>query len=428
MDISLIEQSLIGALIDRPETFDKIAGIVKADDFTDVNNRKIFTAIEHLYRDEKPYDLISLCSELHNRQILSDIGGRAYLTNCIQGYGTESSAPFWARRIAETGTRNKAKGLTAQLLSELSNGNRDNIQDKLAEYITRFAELQARTTGTELLTLPEIYHDTAKELEDLSSGKMKGVLTGLDWIDRHVGGFYPGEMITIAGDSGVGKTNFKNQILDKIAIEDKIPTLDIPLEMRQTALYKRLVLGRTGNISAYGLRTGKLTDAEWLEFARVAGPMNDGAIVMPKKHDLKFQDIQSLVYAAKIEFNIKVLVIDYFQLIDPGVNLPETQAQTYLSRTLKIMLLKYGLVGILLSQFRKRAPGAKGVRTLEDMRGSGALPSDSDFVFYLHRDKIEGTNKYELTGSIEMPKGREADTDYWDIYYKHPRFYETMPE
>lgn len=415
-----VEQDVLGAILADPECVDKVLAVIQADDFQNVKHRTIFQTMFDLHQRARPIDLATIQDELFRREKLDSVGGRNYLINLIESVPGALSVVYHAKRVKDNAIAEKARQKAINFIANIGNGG--EVNNLLSEHIFELSQLQARTTGIDLLSMEEIAAATIHELDQMKNGKIAGINTGLPFLDDTIGGFYPGELITIAGLTGVGKTNFALQIADHIAVENNMPVIYIPLEMVPSSLFKRLVLGRSHKITSFALRKGQLSEDQWVELTSLANSLADAKIYMPSKIDIKFSDIPALIQKAKAEFDVRAVFIDYLQLIDTGMRFESGVAeQTYISRSLKMTMRKYEIVGFSVAQFRK-LQGAKAMPRLDDLKGSGAIPQDSDFVIFVHREHDDNIFKNE--GSIEIAKGRESITDVREIIYKHPRFYE----
>ena len=79
-----IERALLASLMSIDDSFEKIDGIVKAEDFYGERHRQIFNAINHLSRVNQPYDTLMVHDFLSQQNLLAMAGGEEYLMQINQ--------------------------------------------------------------------------------------------------------------------------------------------------------------------------------------------------------------------------------------------------------------------------------------------------------------------------------------------------------
>jgi len=415
------EQAVLGSMLLAEMAIEKAMAILQPEDFQSARHRQIYKVMIDMYELQMPVDIVSMSSELYNRQQYDEVGGRDYLIGMADMIrGEVINITHYAKMLRDTAIAEASRRLAINHVADIGKPGR-NIIELISNYMLALSNLQARTSCTELLDMADIACNTQKELEAMAAGNIAAIDTGFPFLDSEIGGFYPGELITMAGLTGVGKTNFALQIADHIAVKSNIPVIFIPLEMVPNALFKRLALGRATKLTSWALRTGKLSPDQWTELSHISGELSKAKIYIPNNMDLKFSDIPAIVQRGKVEFGVRAVFIDYMQLINTATKFESGVAeQTYISRSLKMLARNHGMVVFSISQFRKLL-GKASTPGIDDLKGSSAIPQDSDYIIFIHRDK-EGDIMTD-NGYIELAKGREAKTGYHDIIFKHPRFY-----
>jgi replicative DNA helicase len=74
------EQNVLSAMLIGAEAIDKVAEILKPDDFYRPSHRIIYQVMLALHAKEQPVDLITVIEELKRRNKLDDVGGVNYVT------------------------------------------------------------------------------------------------------------------------------------------------------------------------------------------------------------------------------------------------------------------------------------------------------------------------------------------------------------
>ena len=94
------------------------------------------------------------------------------------------------------------------------------------------------------------------------------------------------------------------------------------------------------------------------------------------------EDIRDLIYAETPD----LIVIDYMQIVNTKVVFDNSRQRIdYISRTLKATAKETGTQIIALSQITRTG---KEKPTMSDLKESGGLEQDSDYIILLHRDYV----------------------------------------
>jgi replicative DNA helicase len=98
-------------------------------------------------------------------------------------------------------------------------------------------------------------------------------------------------------------------------------------------------------------------------------------------------DLRAKARRLKLQHDIKLIMIDYMQLMDnPG---PESRQQqiSEISRGIKQVARELNVPVIALSQLNRASEGRDGHRPrMSDLRESGSIEQDADVIMLLHRE------------------------------------------
>lgn len=260
--------------------------------------------------------------------------------------------------------------------------------------------------------LNDFFTDYYKGFESLKSG--------YDLLDDCINGFYPGEYITLAGATGMGKTAVALNLLLNFAAQGK-RCLFISLEMKALALINRMVANKA-EIRGDKIRGRKLTETEENKYAdtfkNIIKPL---PFVVIDESRMTIDDIRIQALKQKKDKGLDVLIIDYLGLIsskNPNSNL--YQKTTELTRDIKILAKELNVPIICLNQL-SRAPSARTEKRpmLSDLRDSGSIEQDSDIVLFCHRPEYYDKNSTKK-GIIEIivAKHREGEVKVVELGFQ----------
>jgi len=93
------EQSVIGGLLLENDALDKIADILKADDFYQHDHKTIFQHITKLIERARPADIVTVAESLESTAELSGVGCIAYLGSLAQNTPTAANILRYAEIV-----------------------------------------------------------------------------------------------------------------------------------------------------------------------------------------------------------------------------------------------------------------------------------------------------------------------------------------
>ncbi|MFJ3283306.1 replicative DNA helicase [Streptomyces halstedii] len=398
------EQSVLGGmLLSKDALEDVVAGAkLKGRDFYRPAHEMVFTAILGLYAKGEPADPITTAAELAKTGMLPKAGGATYLHTLVQAVPTAANAEYYAeivkeravrRRLVEAGTRITQLGYTDGELAEDLNA----AGAELFQVADENADEDYAPVG-----------DTLEEdidwIEEIGrrGGALTGLPTGFMDLDSLLTGFHPEQFIVVAGRPAMGKSTLAMDFIRACSIESSIPTAFFSLEMGRREINYRL-LSATGKVALHHIRTGQMTEEDWARLAVAQTKVKQAPIHLDASPNLTLMDIRAKARRMAQRHDIKMIVIDYLQLMQSGGRSPESRQQevSEISRGLKLLAKELHLPVIALSQLN-RGPEQRTDKkpVVSDLRESGSIEQDADIVMLLHRE-----DAYEK----ESPRAGEAD-------------------
>jgi replicative DNA helicase len=150
------------------------------------------------------------------------------------------------------------------------------------------------------------------------------------------------------------------------------------------------------------MRAGTLSDADWGRLANKMGQVNDAPLFIDDSPNMTMMEIRAKARRLKQRFDLRLLIIDYLQLMSSGRKVESRQVEvSEFSRSLKLLAKELEIPVIAISQLNRGPEQRQDKRPmLSDLRESGSLEQDADMVILLHREDV-----YER----ESPRAGEAD-------------------
>ena len=412
------EQALIGAILANNKAFEKVSEFLLPKHFADPIHAKIFEVISNIINHERAADVITLKNYFEQQGTLNDVGGINYLikladsaspmTN-VEYYGQFIYDKYLRRELIDTGyqivnnalTESADLGATEQIeeaeqhlfnLADLGNTQGDFIE---------FSQALGSTLG---------YIEQAYQRED----KLSGLPTGLERLDKRLGGLTKSNLIIIAGRPAMGKTalatNIAYNVADFMSREKNIDKKDkgvafFSLEMSSDELASR-ILSTVTQTPGQNMRTGEINNAEFTRIAAAVRELENIPLYIDDTPGLTIGAIRTRARRLKRTKGLGLIVIDYIQLITGSTKRGEAnrvQELSEISRGLKILAKELNVPVIALSQLNRGVESRDDKRpNLSDLRESGSIEQDADVVMFVFRENYYIHN--------EEPKQKQNET------------------
>ena len=192
----------------------------------------------------------------------------------------------------------------------------------------------------------------------------------------------------MAARPSMGKTAFVLNLAQYICVRNKVPTAIFSLEMSKDQLINR-VLSMESKVDSQAMRTGNLNQADWEKLIESAGIISEAPLIIDDTPGISIGELRSKCRKYKLENDLKLVIIDYLQLMTGGGRGSESRQQEIsdISRSLKALARELNAPVIALSQLSRACETRPDHRPmLSDLRESGAIEQDADVVMFIYRD------------------------------------------
>ena len=396
-----LEEAVLGALMLERDSIIAVQEYITADTFYTEEHRIIYRAIESLSTELKPIDLYTVTERLKVRKELKKVGGAAYLAQLTQKVGSAANVEFHAKIIAQ-------KYVQRELIrsaTEIQRRSYDEDQDVtdligFAEgEIFKVAEGHVKRS---VQNAKDILAKALAQIEEASknTSAFNGVPSGFMALDRVTMGWQPSDLIIIAARPSMGKTAFVLSMARNMAIDHQAPVAFFSLEMSAVQLMMRLIVAETG-LYSNDIKSGRLSPEQWRHLESATKPLGTAPLYIDDTPALSVFEFRSKARRLKIHNDIKIIVIDYLQLMtgsqDTKGSGNREQEVAFISRTLKAIAKELNVPMIALSQLSRATEQRGGSKRpqLSDLRESGAIEQDADIVAFIHRPEYYGMNTDE---------------------------------
>lgn len=412
------EQSVLGSLLIDKDAIVKVAEFLLPSHFYREAHAEIYNAILALYEKREPADIVTVTDELKLRGTYEAAGGAGYLTTLVNSVPTSAHIEHYARIV-------KDKAVRRQLISAATNITEMSFQEtEDVKELMDIAEQQLFGISQEhfrqnFLPIKDALAESFERLDELQkrAGGLRGAATGFAELDKKLSGLQDSNLIILAARPSVGKTTLALNIAQHAAVKEKIPVGIFSLEMSKEQLVD-LILSSEADVDAWRLTTGNLEENDFAKLAEAMGELAEAPLYIDDTPGASILEMRTKARRLQAEKGLKLLIVDYLQLIH-GRNLENrvqevseiSQALKNLARELKIPVLAISQLSRAVESRQSKLP------QLADLRESGAIEQDADVVMFLYREDAENFEDVKLI----VAKHRNGPLGEVDLKFKGER-------
>lgn len=418
------EQSLLGAILIDKDAMVDVAEFLHPDHFYSESNQDIFSAMLILYEQHEPIDVVTVTSQLKKDGVLKKTGGTTYVNELLNVVPTSAHAEKYGQIIKENFTKRQLIKAAASIneLAFSDTGGADSIVDQAEQEIFSIAKYATRR---DFVVIKDALASSFDRLDELhkNAGGLRGVPTGFSELDFKLAGMQPSNLLILAARPGTGKTAMMLNMTQYCAVHDKIPVGIFSLEMSKEELVDRLLVSQA-DIDAWRLKTGKLSDDDFTRLSDAMGELAEAPIYIDDTPGISIIEMRTKARRLQIEHGIKLIVVDYLQLIDPGRRYDSrVQEVSIISQNLKNLARELQMPVLACSQL-SRAVESRGTRVpeLSDLRESGSIEQDADVVMFLYREEQDQSQWGEqIPTKLRIAKHRNGPLAEIDLIFRGDR-------
>jgi replicative DNA helicase len=259
--------------------------------------------------------------------------------------------------------------------------------------------IRGRRQENEVKTIKTLIRENISTIEDYvqRQGVVTGIPTGFTDLDKMTSGLQASEMIVIAGRPSMGKTSLAMNIAEFVSLEAKLPVGVFSLEMSAPSLTLRMLCSRA-RVNLRSIREGFLAERDVPRLRTAADRLMNAPIYIDDSGALTIMQLRAKARRMAMQYDIKLAVIDYLQLLKSTNRKVKSRQEEIsdISSGIKALAKELGIPIIVMSQLNREMEREKNRKPrLADLRESGAIEQDADFVGMLYRPKSDDEDSEE---------------------------------
>jgi replicative DNA helicase len=407
------EKSVLGAMMLEPWAATQLARLAP-EDFYYPANGQILSAMQELFRENRPIDFLTLNDALEKRGVLESLGGIDYLIELSNFVPSAVNVEHYVDMVLERSLLRQLIRLAAKLSDDCYEGSKETKAILQEAEKAIFALSQKEIRKKDFVSISAAVEEVYRRAEQLVENPdiENGLSTGFPSLDFKLGGLQPSQLILVAARPSMGKSAFAMNIAQYLATYRQKNVVVFSLEMPYEQLAQR-VLSTGSKVPLTKIKSGGIEPEEWEKLADAVLEIGKTSILVDDTPGITIMEMLSKLRRVGLERHVDLVVIDYLQLISSaaaGAQRENRQQEiSEMTRALKLMARELDVPVILISQLSRAAEKRESHRpVLADLRESGAIEQDADIVMFIYRESYYKRYESGTEAEIIVAKNRNG--------------------
>lgn len=402
----IIENYIIGNFIVKSQLIVEYFDLLTIDDFFFEENKELFLAIKKSIEFNGVNDLGLIKeyyiknSKLSPSECFSKIDSLISYANKVNSELDNNKIIDKYLAYVKTLKVYSADRQTKEIFREYIKTNKKSPDDifqnlqKISNKVTDISESAVVSTGSTLSVKDIMSEHFNKVKENINNNNNESVdtPTGFDLWDSTIGSFSETDMVVIPGRPSMGKTAISIQLALNLARKG-IEVIYFSIEMDKTDITMRM-LSNLSKVNFKKIKDLNLTSEEFIKVEEAIHKLNKLPILINNSiktiSELKLEHKKWYNNTIKGTDKKGVFITDYLQkLEDNGKWKTRTEEISYISKVLKDIAKEFKTPAIVLAQLNRELEKRPNKRPImSDLRDSGAIEQDADYILMLYRDVV----------------------------------------
>lgn len=411
-----MERAILSTILLDKDAFSEIYDLMTPSDFYIPGHAEIYEAMRKCSQLNEPIELGFIkkhLSESFSNETLSAV----ISTNAIL------DVRKYAKELKDKSIKRSLISIAAKIPNKVSDDKPAN--DVVDDISAEIYDLVEFANSGVIKETPEIIENVMAEYEAIKErgNGLIGLDTGYSELNSKTKGFKEGDLIVIAARSGMGKTTFALNLVEKILKQDK-GVVFFSLEMSATQIMFRLLSSLT-SINLQDIMSANLDDIRLSRLSDACDAVKRMKLFVYDNRGVSLHQVRTQMLKLKRSHpEISLCVIDYIGLMDVSANYKERHLQiAEISRGLKLLARELEIPIIVLAQLNRGVEARSNHRPmLSDLRESGAIEQDADLIlfvyrndFYLEQESKEKAAKARAEGLAVEPEFKAKEIEQAEI-------------
>ena len=379
-------------------------------------NQMLFDAVTAMFIDETNIDGVTLRADLKRRGWLTEIGkeidpqdsdaehaGVMYIGRILQAMPHAANAVYYAKEVLERWNYRQAMSARDKISDVLQN------YEPVAQMIAQIQEIVAELDASEEQVCQDM---SGEEVMENIENPQDVIETGYRDLDAEVS-LHRGELVIIAGRPSMGKSSLAVNIVQQMA-EQGTSCLIVSLETKAGSITQRIMCRRAKVNHRY-------IEETVIAKLRVQVELVDKLPIVIADSVDTIGGVMSIVAKVKRSRGVDVVLIDYLQLLGTTGKYDNRNVEVAaISRALKRIAVREDVLMLVVCQLNRQVEQRNDRKPrMSDLRESGSLEQDADWIFLLYRADYyrDAKEDPDNIGELIIAKARDGKTGMVEMLF-----------
>lgn len=372
-----LEQEILGAMFKDSNLIIEAKNRIKAEMFLYSKHRRIYLGILEMVKEKLEIDLVTFLE--HHKKVIGEMDGVAYVSEIFACSVSSLAFNTKLKLLVD----NYKKHLYLKAVDKINGDmNLEEIESEIEEAKVKIHKCSLKKE----IDINAQYDEYINWLYD--ENRDKGIKSGLLYVDKYLGNFQKGRLITIFARSGVGKTTFSLQLASNMALGG-YKVFYGSAEMTRNQIFNKIA-GSYLSLSTKAIDDDSILKEDKDNISRFMANLINKKIYVSM--ETNFERFVNEIKVYKMQNSLDIVFVDYInKYIDFSDKDLMTNRLGKISGVLKTLAMEEDICIVLLAQANRMVDKRGGDIPLEkidsgDIQDSARIEQDSDQVIALYRN------------------------------------------
>lgn len=397
------EQSVLGCVLYDNSAWERIEGL-DPHHFAIGFHAELWRILSDMIGKGLLAEPVLLTDKLAAHPAFEELGGIRYLADMVDHAPPAVNAADYARVIIELAISRELARIGGEITEEAASPELSAAEkiEGAEQRLFTLAETGSSETG-----LKAFGHYLAGAIELAAEayerdGKLSGLSTGLNDLDRKLGGLHPSDLLILAARPSMGKSslavNIAFNVARRYAYEAQkdgarktvaggvVAFFSLETSGDQVGLR---IIADVGEVPSDRIRRGDIGPLEFMRVRDAATELQEAPLYIDDTGAITLAKLRARARRLKRTVGLDLIVVDYLQLMGTGSRRGEGRVQevTEITGGLKALAKELHVPVVACAQLSRQVESRDDKRPqLADLRESGSIEQDADVVMFIYRE------------------------------------------
>ncbi len=372
-----LEQEVLGAMFKDSNLIIEARDRIKAEMFLYSKHMRIYLGILEMVEEKLEIDLVTFLE--HHKKVIGEMDGVSYVSEIFSCCVSSLAFNTKLKLLVDNYKKHLYLKATDKINADM---NLEEIESEIEEAKVKIHKCSLKKE----IDINAQYDEYINWLYD--ENRDKGISSGLLYVDKYLGNFQKGRLITVFARSGVGKTTFSLQLASNMALSGH-KVFYGSAEMTRNQIFNKIA-GSYLSLSTKAIDEDSILKEDKDSISKFMANLINKKIYVSV--ETNFEKFVNEIKVYKMQNSLDIVFVDYInKYIDFSDKDLMTNRLGKISGVLKTLAMEEDICIVLLAQANRMVDKRGGDIPLEkidssDIQDSARIEQDSDQVIALYRN------------------------------------------